>query len=213
MSESCFKFTISLKYRAAACLQPKYFHRSLGLAIFDIILDVGTDLLIVGIPIRLLWSLRIQPRQKFILGVFLSLNLFMAITACIRVSGLRFRGTFDEVWLFIWQQIEACVAISMMSLTAFRSSFVGSESSRARREAAKRPWYSSAVLRNRAHRRNDEEAKQGLPTIPSATLTGMRTVIQGGRHASTGHQLISSNSTFEGDIDDKPIHSRDGKLF
>jgi len=51
--------------------------------------DVGTDLLLIGIPICLLWSTRIKPRQKIILGVFLS---FMAITASIRVFGLKYRG-------------------------------------------------------------------------------------------------------------------------
>lgn len=114
-----------------------YFHRSLGLAIFDIILDVGTDLLIVSLPIRLLRSVKIRVRQKIVIGVFLSLNLFMAFTASVRVSGLKFRGTFDEVWLFAWQHIEACVAVAMISLTAFRSVFVGSEALRAQRESPK----------------------------------------------------------------------------
>ena len=189
----------------ASCLQPVYFHRALGLAIFDIVLDIGTDLLIMAIPLYLLWSVRIKPRQKFVLGVFLSLNLFMAITASIRVSGLSFRGTFDEVWLYLWQEIEACIAVTMISLTAFRSVFVASESSRARREMAKKPWYSStiaAIRRSKTQRGSDEEAIQGLPSIPSATLTGMRTFIQGGRHVQTSHGIIE-------ELDELPLcHGR-----
>jgi len=42
--------------------------------------------MIILIPIRLLWAVRIKPRQKFFLGIFLSLNLFMAVTASVRVS-------------------------------------------------------------------------------------------------------------------------------
>lgn len=180
-----------LKLELASCLQPVYFHRALGLAIFDIVLDIGTDLLIIAIPLRLLWSVRIKPRQKVFLGIFFSLNLFMAIIAAIRVSGLKFRGTFDEVWLYLWQQIEACIAVIMISLTAFRSVFVASESSRARRERAKKPWYSStiaAIKRSKTQRGMDEEATQGLPSIPSATLTGMRTFIQGGRQVQASHE-------------------------
>ena len=176
----------------ASCLQPVYFHRTLGLVISDIVLDIGTDLLIIAIPLRILWSVRIKPRQKFVLGVFLSLNLFMAIVASVSVSGLRFRGTFDEVWLWFWQQIEACIAVTMISITAFRSVFVASESPRARRERAKKPWYSNtvaAIRRSKNQRGSDEEAIQGLPSIPSATLTGMRTFIQGGRHVQTSHEL------------------------
>ena len=200
--------TLGWLLESASCLQPVYFHRALGLAIFDIVLDIGTDLLLVAIPIRLLWSVRIKAHQKFILGIFLSLNLFMAITASIRVSGLSFRGTFDEVWLYLWQEIEACVAVAMISLTAFRSVFVASESSRARKESAKKPWYSStvaAIKRNKARQASDEEAIQELPQIPSATLTGMRTFIQGGRHKQS-HQTTGFTSTYEGEHDEWPLY-------
>ena len=187
-----------------------YFHRALGLAIFDIILDVGTDLLIIGIPLRLLWSVKIKPRQKLVLGIFLSLNLFMAIVASIRVSRLKIRGIIDDVWLFIWQQIEACVAVAMVSLTAFRSAFVKSENSGARNKAAKKPWYSStvhAIRHSRPHRRSDEENLEELPSIPFATLTGMRTFIAGGRHSRKGRQISASPSSFDGELDDWPLHN------
>jgi len=159
--------------------------------------------MIIFIPIRLLWAVRIKPRQKFFLGIFLSLNLFMAITAAVRVSGLKFHGTFDEVWLFLWQQIEACVAVAMISLTAFRSVFVASASSRARKEGARKPWYSSTVeVIKRRRQQRDEDAMRGLPTIPSATLTGMGTLIGEAHHAT------SLQSTSDGDFDDWPLQQQ-----
>lgn len=189
------------------CTSPFYFHLSLGMAAFSVILDVGTDLLLVGIPIRLLCFVRIKPRQKLIVGVFLSLNLFMVITAVIRVSGVSFRGRFDDVWLFVWSQTEACVAVSMISVTAFRSAFVDLESSRARirREEIKKPWYSStisAIKRNKAQRLSDAEATPGeLPKVPSATLTGIRTFIQGPR------QTTGATATVEGEPAEWPLHN------
>lgn len=189
----------------ATCLQAVVFKRSLGLAIFDMTLDVGTDIMIIVIPIRLLWAVRIKPRQKFFLGIFLSLNMFMAVTAAVRVSGLKFHGTFDEVWLVLWQQIEACVAVAMISLTAFRSVFVASATSRARKEGAKKPWYSSTVEvinRKRKQKAQDEDEMRGLPTIPGATLTGMGTFIRG------VHRTTSLHSASDGDFDDWPLHQQ-----
>ena len=133
----------------------------------------------------------------------------MAITAAVRVSGLKFRGEFDEVWLFLWQQIEACIAVAMISLTAFRSVFISSESSRAEKERAKKAWYSStldAIKRSKDKRRNDEEANRELPTIPSATLTGMRTFIRGGHHTRTGSQLTNLTPAFKGEPDEWPLY-------
>ncbi|KAI9796329.1 MAG: hypothetical protein M1835_004320 [Candelina submexicana] len=182
---------------AEVCLHLVYVRRNIGLATFGIVLDVGTDLLLVGIPIRLVWSVKIKPRQKLILGIFLCLNLFMVITASVRVSGIKSHGTFDDIWLVLWLHIEACVAVAMISLTAFRSAFVVSQSSRSQRQVAKRAWYSSsveAVKRSRAQRRHDEEAAQELPKIPSATLTGIRTFIQGGRVTGTRHSTYDLTS-------------------
>ena len=192
--------------------KPVVFHRALGLAISDCVLDVGTDLLIIGLPVWILWSVKIKPGQKFVIGIFLSLNLFMAIMAAIRVSGLNFRGTLDEVWLFLWFQIEASVAITMISLTAFRSVFVGSASSRIRREAIKKPWYSSTILRNRSRRRLDDEANQELPQIPSATLSGMWTIIRGGRKTTATHETATYKSRFGEESDESPLYNIDQQM-
>ena len=167
------------------------------MTITDVALDVATDLMIVVIPIYLLWSVRIKLYQKFIVGIFLSLNLVMTFTAIIRRAGLRYHGTLDLVWLFTWHHIEACVAVIMISITAFRSIYVSSQqTSRARKQLANnRPWYSgpvAAIRRKRALDQKDEEFVAGLPAIPSATLTGMRTFIQGGRRTGTGFQSPSS---------------------
>lgn len=170
--------------------------------------------MIIGIPLYLLWSVRIQPRQKFILGIFLSLNLFMTFAAAVRASGIRYHGTFDVVWLFLWHHIEACVAVIMISLTAFRSFYVSSRNARARREPANKAWYSgtvAAMRRKRILNQRDEESVPGLPTIPSATLTGMRTFIQGERR--TGTDLESTYSIVTGDEEPEQwlLHERPAK--
>lgn len=167
------------KRLTATCLEPVYLHRALGMAISDAVLDILTDFMIVVIPIWLLRSVQIKGRQKFVIGIFLSLNLFMTFTAAIRVSGLRYHGAFDVVWLYVWQHMEACVAVIVVSLTAFRSVFVSSRISR-NKKAAKQNWYSStiaAIKRRKASQNTSLSSTDDLPGIPCATLTGMRTHI------------------------------------
>ena len=76
-------------------------------------------------------------------------------------------------------EFEACVAVIMVSLTAFRSLFVTAESKASRSKF--RPWYSSSVARLRKERKNPVSGHnvEGLPAVPRATLTGMRTIIAG----------------------------------
>ena len=182
------------------CGKPVYLHRALAVTITNAILDIGTDLMIIALPIQLLRSVRIKLRQKIVLGILFSSNLLMAITACVRISGVDFRGRFDEVWLFAWQHIEACVAVAMISLTAFRSFFVGHESVQARQDLVRRRWYSNtleAIRRKKTTQQNDKEAMVEMPSIPRATLTGMRTFIQGGKHTQTADQSQTSYSMSE----------------
>ena len=198
MNENTYFLEITDLNNLVNCRKPLYFHRALALSITDAVLDIGTDLMIIALPIQLLRSVRIKLRQKFILGIFLSLNMFMAITACVRVSGIKFRDRFDEVWLFVWQNIEACVAIAMISLTAFRSVFVGQKSLQARNDLMKKPWYSStlqAIRRKKSAQQSDGEAMIGMPSIPGATLTGMRTFIRGGKHSQAADQTNTFTST------------------
>lgn len=169
-------------------MEPLYFRREVALSVFETCLDIWIDLMIIALPIRLLWSVRIKLRQKIILGIFLSLNVFMAITACVRVAGLSFRGRYDELWFLVWQHIEACVAVAMVSLTAFRSAFISSDLLQRQKNLAKRQWYSSPLQtfrRKKASEQNDSEAILGLPSIPGGTVTGMQTFIEGGKHPRT----------------------------
>ncbi len=125
--------------------------------------------------------MRLKPRRKFGLGVFLCLQFVMAVVAVTRVSGMKVGSNFDLAWIFLWTQIEACIAVSVVSFTAFRSVFisVGSRATNVKRT----PGYSTSWKTIRRYQRaNSQEADlPDLPSIPSVTLTGMRTCIRGGR--------------------------------
>ena len=130
---------------------------------------------VLTIPVALLWKVQIKPRQKHGLGFFLCLSVSMII-----VAAIHYHDTFDNTWIFLWQQVEACVAVMMISLTAFRSVFVAN-TSKVRDRKKVSPWLSYTPKALKRDRKLGSEGDQDLVnlTIPSATLTGMRTVIRG----------------------------------
>lgn len=107
----------------------------------------------------------------------------MISTAGIRVFGIRSGHDKDNHnWQIFWQLAEACIAVMMVCLSAFRSFYVAHESRL--RGPRNRPWYMS-----RRKVLPEDPWKKGLgiesydmkrfPHIPQATLTGMRTIIRG----------------------------------
>ena len=87
--------------------------------------DIATDLLVISIPLYLLTKVQLELKRKLALGAVLCLSVFMIIIASIRYGLCTIYGELhtepDSVWLFFWQSVECFVAISMVSLTAFRS--------------------------------------------------------------------------------------------
>lgn len=69
---------------------------------------------------------QMNPSDKVGVGVFLCLSVVMAVIAIIRISayGLGGRsGSLDVTWVFLWLYLQACIAIIMACLPAFRFLF------------------------------------------------------------------------------------------
>ena len=106
----------------------------------------------------------------------------MIIIAIIRVSGYVQNNTFDIVWLFFWHQLEGAVAIIMVSLTTFRSLLAIKARKAREKKVLKRFWFSNRPqLPARYFKKTtqDDSKSQQLLSVPRATLTGMRTFING----------------------------------
>ena len=100
----------------------------------------------------------------------------MCVVALIRLSGLQNGDFIDQTWVEFWQQMEACVAVMLVSVTAFRSFFVSSDSKQSPKKVAQ---INQQVSRKRPFDWT-RTADHRLPKIPSATLTGLRTFVRGG---------------------------------
>ncbi|MCJ1295177.1 hypothetical protein MMC34_006739 [Xylographa carneopallida] len=107
----------------------------------------------------------------------------MIIVALIRATiAPRASQAQDVPYEIFLLQLEDCIAVFMASVSAFRSLFA-SHGSRAARQKPQFLWSSWHQLWYRAKSRlraGTASRTNGLPSIPSATMTGLRTFISGG---------------------------------
>lgn len=62
-----------------------------------------------------------QIAQKIGIGAFLCLSICMIMIAGTRLSKIQIGGEPTNSWQYFWLEIEACVAVCTVSLTAFRT--------------------------------------------------------------------------------------------
>ena len=171
------------------CNDLYYQERELAVEATTISFDIITDLtsksifpdpervclltyLVLVIPPWLLWKVKISLRQKIGIGSFLCLSLIMIIIAVIRIS--RVHASDFDIWFLFLQQLEGCIAVLMLSLTALRTLYVSAKKTQEQQKnktsysARKHLWPSSKKLQDEPYIQLD---------MPSATLTGIRAVI------------------------------------
>ena len=146
-------------------------------------MDIMGDVLVLSLPISILWKVRVSIRQKIGLACSLCLSCIMVIVTIVRIAGMRHgnSGNVDIVWLSFWQQQECSIAILMMSVSAFRPLFVPNTT----RPHILRHQRSSPSERKKRFLRQrhdpdlyDTNETNVLPQIPSATLTGVASMIE-----------------------------------
>lgn len=145
------------------------------------------------IPVTLLWRVRMKPSQKIGVGAFLCLSISMILMAIIRAAGMHFHGKFDNTWIFIWQQLEACVAVMMLSLTAFRSVFVAAKPNPNDKRA--KAWVPSTRRLLGRHKKPGFDDSNPLDNlaIPNPTLTGFTRILDSSHARSSAEDTVTSD--------------------
>lgn len=145
--------------------------------------------------------------QKLSLAAFLCISLVMAITALIRIGGIKVNGVVDLNWAIYWQYMEGCLACIMASVIAFRTLFVNAK------EKPYKPLYSIRQHLLKMNKRSKdsngtdmENQDEGLPEIPRATLSGMRTFIRRNNRTagSTTVGALSTLNSFDEQAEMRP---------
>ena len=110
----------------------------------------------------------------FVLG----LSIFTIILSIVRIAGAQYpASSIDPAWMVFWLQLEAAVAVIIVSITSYRSLFV-----KYRSMDKKSPRYHKTSYKRKLWNREKQEPKGvEMPTLPNPTLTGMRTIIGRGR--------------------------------
>lgn len=80
--------------------------------------------IVVSIPIWILRNVRLRLKQKIAIAVFLCLSVVMIATGIIRMALTRFEGHDDYTSEYLILYLEACIAVLMACMAAFRSVFV-----------------------------------------------------------------------------------------
>ena len=130
---------------------------------------------VISIPVLLLWNVQISIRRKLALGGILCLSVCTMIISIIKVAGASTSiGGVDSSWVLLWYDIEAAVAIIVVSFTAFRALFVAHQAKKYR-SPAENPSTSRKLWSGKARSSQSKE----LPAIPSPVLSDVRTYLRG----------------------------------
>ncbi|KAF3921168.1 hypothetical protein ABW21_db0202173 [Orbilia brochopaga] len=89
--------------------------------IYAMIADIITDLSIMALPLRLLYGLKINKKQKMGLILIFSLGVLSIIFAIVRGVGSIVDEAIIPIWLLVWTQSEACVALIVACLPSLRT--------------------------------------------------------------------------------------------
>ncbi|KAK7992598.1 hypothetical protein PG988_001392 [Apiospora saccharicola] len=164
------------------------------------VLDALTDAAIVSIPILVLRKSQMALLTKLGLAVFLCLSLFMLACSIIRAAGMYYHGTLDTPWGVFWCHAEACIAVLMASITAYRTVLIGSASffnmlqglvDGVLHRRAKEPGQPSND-QNQPLTARDRLVCILLSKIPSATLTGLSSLLAEATRAQETNSYLSA---------------------
>ncbi|MCJ1384837.1 hypothetical protein MMC17_007955 [Xylographa soralifera] len=216
--------------QALQCTQGSGVMTTINYSVSQMVLDMVGDLLILYIPCRLIWKIRIRLSQKLALAGSLCLTVILVIVTIVRVSGLRLDGKIDSVWETYWIIIGAEVGLILAACTAFRMLFVHNNEKLQQSPRGGWQWYtkSKRLLRrtftprtwrtkstggssDRSSGEQNHANMADLPQIPHGTMTGVRTFINGrGKTVARASQMMQSQ-TMEEEEDSMPLAGVGGK--
>jgi hypothetical protein len=183
------------------------------LAGFSISQKPLTPSTVLYLPISIIWRIRVPPAQKVALLLSLGLTALIVIITIVRFSGFVKDGVVDTIWGAYWLVLGAEIAIFMAAAIAFRAFFVARGQSKASTPPVSGDKFFRSSLARKFRRRGaetelDSADEKGLPSIPGAQLTGMRTMIdQQGRSPIEANQHSNGFWPLSDEEDAIPLRS------
>jgi hypothetical protein len=115
--------------------------------------------------------------------------------------------TNDIRWAVFWVQVEASIAVLMVSLTSFRTAF---NVKRNRDTDRQKVWkHSMNIMRTLGFSKSNDNSRVGLEVgIPGAKMTGARTMFDQGTFGESANELSNSDSYRLGSTEGVPTPDR-----
>ena len=141
---------------------------------------------VISVPVILLWNVRISIRRKLALGGILCLSICTIMISIIRLAGGgAINGRLDQSWILFWYDIEAAIAIIIVSVTAFRALFVAHQAMKYRSPAEK-----GSTSWNFWSKKSKSSRGKEQPEMPPPALGGVRTQIRGSQYGGRSFDRI-----------------------
>ncbi|KAM0795151.1 hypothetical protein BDR22DRAFT_920939 [Usnea florida] len=161
------------------CATPASFRRQNAVLKSITIIDIFTDAFLISIPVLLLWNVQISIRRKLALGGILCLSACTMIISIIKVAGGNTTdGGVDTSWVLFWYEIEAAIAIIVVSVSAFRALFIAHQAMKYRSPAENGSSW------NIWSRKSKGSRPEELPVPPAQVLGGVSTHIRGSQYGA-----------------------------
>ncbi|KAH7068017.1 hypothetical protein BKA63DRAFT_104029 [Paraphoma chrysanthemicola] len=110
-------------FTPGACQTPRDIRSQIASLYFTYAVDVLTDLMIMALPIRIIWNLKMPQTQKFgITGLF-GIGIILIAVATLRVAQIGGKAQSSSQpsasWLALWGVIETSIAVIIGCCPAF----------------------------------------------------------------------------------------------
>ncbi|KAF9887200.1 hypothetical protein FE257_010454 [Aspergillus nanangensis] len=87
---------------------------------FSTAVDILTDLMIMGIGVKILWSASITARQKIGVGIVFCLGVFIIVAAIVRAVEISDKAYSDIVAIGVWSVAESSISMIIGCLPPFK---------------------------------------------------------------------------------------------
>ncbi|KAK7178625.1 integral membrane protein [Paraphaeosphaeria sporulosa] len=91
------------------------------------VLNIVTDFIIVGLPLPILWQLKLTTIRKWALTFMLAVGILVCVISVVRLPIVKEVDTPDPSWDFVWpltiSSIELCAAVIAACVPTYRPSF------------------------------------------------------------------------------------------
>ncbi|KAL4777208.1 hypothetical protein BDW60DRAFT_202120 [Aspergillus nidulans var. acristatus] len=123
----------STYFKFAQCVKPIDQKGAEIAIIYSTVVDIVTDLMIMGFALSIIWSTKISLHQKVGLGAVFSLGLIIIAFAVVRAINITGRSYSDQAGLAVWGIAESSISVIVGCLPPFKTFLSRSSSSRASR--------------------------------------------------------------------------------